>query len=140
MTARGKVYRKESVMKRHLRSAIFYVVLMAVIVGIRMNSRVVGSIEIGVSLMWAAAAVIAIGFFCLPFAFSITSKQATTDRNSFFMMDLFKNASDFHKTFSNSNIKGKQYNSRIEKIIDLALPFIIALPVAIIGIILSGGL
>ena len=138
MPARGKVYRKESVMKRHLRNFLIYIGIMAAVVGLRLLSGNTDTEYLGRSLMGASSVGFAIGLLRLPLTFSKFSRPGMSGTDSFFLIGMFRNASDYHNTFKNSNISKPEYPSKLEMALDLALPFIAALPVNLAALAILG--
>ena len=138
MPARGKVYRKESVMKRHLRNFLIYIGIMAAVVGLRLLSGGTDIEYLGRSLMGASSVGFAIGLLRLPLTFSKFSRPRMSGTDSFFLIGMFRNASDYHNTFKNSNISKPEYPSKLEMALDLALPFIAALPVNLAALAILG--
>ena len=138
MSARGKVYRKESVMKRHLRNFLIYIGIMAAVVGLRLLSGNTDIEYLGRSLMGASSVGFAIGLLRLPLTFSKFSRPRMSGTDSFFMIGMFRNGSDYHNTFKNSDISKPKYPSKLEMALDLALPFIAALPVNLAALAILG--
>ena len=138
MPARGKVYRKESVMKRHLRNFLIYIGIMAAVVGLRLLLGNTDTEYLGRSLMGASSVGFAIGLLRLPLTFSKFSRPGMSGTDSFFLIGMFRNASDYHNTFKNSNISKPEYPSKLEMALDLALPFIAALPVNLVALAILG--
>ena len=138
MPARGKVYRKESVMKRHLRNFLIYIGIMAAVVGLRLLLGNTDTEYLGRSLMGASSVGFAIGLLRLPLTFSKFSRPGMSGTDSFFMIGMFRNGSDYHNTFKNSNISKPEYPSKLEMVLDLALPFIAALPVNLAALAILG--
>ena len=138
MPARGKVYRKESVMKRHLRNFLIYIGIMAAVVGLRLLSGNTDTEYLGRSLMGASSVGFAIGLLRLPLTFSKFSRPRMSGTDSFFMIGMFRSGSDYHNTFKNSNISKPEYPSKLEMALDLALPFIAALPVNLAALAILG--
>ena len=138
MPARGKVYRKESVMKRHLRNFLIYIGIMAAVVGLRLLSGNTDTEYLGRSLMGASSVGFAIGLLRLPLTFSKFSRPRMSGTDSFFLIGMFRIASDYHNTFKNSNISKPEYPSKLEMALDLALPFIAALPVNLAALAILG--
>ena len=138
MPARGKVYRKESVMKRHLRNFLIYIGIMAAVVGLRLILGNTDTEYLGRSLMGASSVGFAIGLLRLPLTFSKFSRPRMSGTDSFFMIGMFRNGSDYHNTFKNSNISKPEYPSKLEMALDLALPFIAALPVNLAALAILG--
>ena len=138
MPARGKVYRKESVMKRHLRNFLIYIGIMAAVVGLRLLSGNTDTEYLGRSLMGASSIGFAIGLLRLPLTFSKFSRPRMSGTDSFFMIGMFRSGSDYHNTFKNSNISKPEYPSKLEMALDLALPFIAALPVNLAALAILG--
>ena len=138
MPARGKVYRKESVMKRHLRNFLIYIGIMAAVVGLRLLLGNTDTEYLGRSLMGASSVGFAIGLLRLPLTFSKFSRPRMSGTDSFFMIGMFRSGSDYHNTFKNSNISKPEYPSKLEMALDLALPFIAALPVNLAALAILG--
>ena len=138
MPARGKVYRKESVMKRHLRNFLIYIGIMAAVVGLRLLLGNTDTEYLGRSLMGASSVGFAIGLLRLPLTFSKFSRPRMSGTASFFMIGMFRSGSDYHNTFKNSNISKPEYPSKLEMALDLALPFIAALPVNLAALAILG--
>ena len=138
MPARGKVYRKESVMKRHLRNFLIYIGIMAAVVGLRLLLGNTDMEYLGRSLMGASSVGFAIGLLRLPLTFSKFSRPRMSGTDSFFMIGMFRSGSDYHNTFKNSNISKPEYPSKLEMALDLALPFIAALPVNLAALAILG--
>ncbi|MBQ6837095.1 MAG: hypothetical protein IJN37_05870 [Clostridia bacterium] len=93
---------------------------------------------LGRSLMGASSVGFAIGLLRLPLTFSKFSRPRMSGTDSFFMIGMFRSGSDYHNTFKNSNISKPEYPSKLEMALDLALPFIAALPVNLAALAILG--
>ena len=111
---------------------------MAAVVGLRLLSGNTDTEYLGRSLMGASSVGFTIGLLRLPLTFSKFSRPGMSGTDSFFLIGMFRNASDYHNTFKNSNISKPEYPSKLEMALDLALPFIAALPVNLAALAILG--
>ena len=125
-------------MKRHLRNFLIYIGIMAAVVGLRLILGNTDTEYLGRSLMGASSVGFAIGLLRLPLTFSKFSRPRMSGTDSFFMIGMFRIGSDYHNTFKNSNISKPEYPSKLEMALELALPFIAALPVNLAALAILG--